>query len=344
MLESLLTAVRDLLQEYFNLNVGVELLARIVQTFFILLVLWALRGIGYRLVHRQFHNNPRMLYNWRKVVQYVTVILGIILVGRIWLAGVDTLVTYLGLVSAGIAIALQDPIMSVAGWVFIVWRRPFAVGDRIEIDDIMGDVIDIRVFSFSLLEVGKRIDAEQSTGRIVHIPNGMVFKHAVVNTHQGYPFIWNEIPVMVTFESDWEKAKTILTNIIGELAPDISEGVRRYEKRPDRFVISYGSLDPIIYTRVGESGVLLTMRYLVDPRRKRGSENDIWEAVLRAFQLHNDIEFAYPTQREYLHFQESKKYQTPSSQEEPTVVSRKSWMAADTGFRPIPPLPDEERP
>ncbi|HUM71862.1 MAG TPA: mechanosensitive ion channel family protein, partial [Chloroflexota bacterium] len=310
-------------------------------TLIILLILWALRGVGYRLVNRQLGKNPRMLYNWRKVVQYITVIVGIILVGRIWLAGVDTLVTYLGLVSAGIAIALQDPIVSVAGWLFIVWRRPFAIGDRVEIDGIMGDVIDIRVFSFSLLEVGKRIDAEQSTGRIVHIPNGIVFKEAVVNTHQGYPFIWNEIPVLVTFESDWEKAKAILNNIIGELAPDISEGIRRYEKRPDRFVISYGSLDPIIYTSVADSGVLLTMRYLVDPRRKRGSEHDIWEAILRAFHLHEDIDFAYPTQREYLHFQESKKRQATHSQEELTVVSHKARMTADTGFRPIPPPQDE---
>lgn len=341
MLESFLTAVRDLLQEYFNLNVGVELLTRILQTIFILLILWALRGIGYRLVHRQFGKNPRMLYNWRKVVQYVTVIVGIILVGRIWLAGVDTLVTYLGLVSAGIAIALQDPIMSIAGWVFIVWRRPFSVGDRIEIDGFMGDVIDIRVFAFSLLEVGNRIDAEQSTGRIIHIPNGLVLKEPLVNTHQGYPFIWNEIPVMVTFESDWEKAKAILTNIIQELAPDISEGIRQYEKRPDRFVISYGSLAPIIYTRVADSGVLLTMRYLVDPRRKRGSENEIWEAILHAFRLHEDIDFAYPTQREFLHFQEGKKPYAPTTQEEPTVVSHKSWMTSDTGFRPIPPKKEE---
>ncbi|NJN55188.1 MAG: mechanosensitive ion channel family protein [Anaerolineae bacterium] len=341
MLEQFLTAVRDLLQEYFNLDVGVEFLGRVIQTFLILLFLWAVRGMGYRLVNRQFRQNPRLLYNWRKVVQYVTVIVGMILVGRIWLAGVDTLVTYLGLVSAGIAIALQDPIVSIAGWVFIVWRRPFAVGDRIEIDNIMGDVIDVRVFAFSLLEVGKRIDAEQSTGRIIHIPNGMVFKLPLVNTHQGYPFIWNEIPVMVTFESDWEKAKSILNNIIHELAPDVKEGIRQYEKRPDRFVITYSSLEPTVYTQVANSGVVLTMRYLVDPRRKRGSEHEIWESILRAFKLHWDIDFAYPTQREFLHFHEGAKPPSPAPQEEPTVVSRKPWMTSDTGFRPVPPLDDE---
>jgi small-conductance mechanosensitive channel len=339
MLEQFLTAVRNLLQEYFNLNVGVGLLANIVKTLIILLILWLVRWIALRFVHRHFQKDTRLLYNWRKVVEYVTVIVGIILVGRIWLTGVDTLVTYLGLVSAGIAIALQDPIVSIAGWLFIVWRRPFAVGDRVEVSQVMGDVIDIRVFSFTLLEVGRRIDAEQSTGRIIHFPNGVVFKEPLINTHQGYPFIWHEIPAVVTFESDWEKAKTILANIITELAPDVAEGIRRYEKRADRLIISYDKIAPTVYTSVTDHGVVLTMRYLVDPRRVRSSEQDVWEAVLRAFKLHWDIDFAYPTQREYLHFQEGKK--PPSSEEAPTIVSRKSWMTSDTGFRPIPPLTEE---
>lgn len=339
MTEQILTFIRDILQEYFNLNVGLEVLVRIIQSLLIIIFLWLLRMIGFRLVNRQFRQNPRLLYNWRKVVQYVTVFLGLILVGRIWLSGVDTLVTYLGLVSAGLAIALQDPIVSVAGWIFIVWRRPFSVGDRIEINGIMGDVIDVRVFAFSILEVGHRIEAEQSTGRIIHIPNSMVFKQPLVNTHQGYPFIWNEIPVMVTFESDWEKAKSILSQIVQELAPDVKERIRQYEKRPDRFVITYGNIEPTIYTSVADSGVVLTLRYLVDPRRRRGSEHALWEAILRAFKPHWDIDFAYPTQREYLHFEEGKKPASPD--DAPTIVSRKSWMTSDTGFRPLK-KPDDE--
>lgn len=340
MLEQFLRALQIALQEYFDVNVGIEFLTKIIQSALIFFILWLLRRLAYRLVNRRFRKNPRLLYNWRKVVQYLTVVLGFILIGRIWLSGVDTLVTYFGLLSAGLAIALQDPIVSLVGWIFIVWRRPFVVSDRIQVGEIMGDVIDIRLFAFSLLEVGSRIDAEQSTGRIIHIPNGSVFKEPLINTHQGYPFIWNEIPVMVTFESDWEKAKSILNNIIHELAPDVSEGIQKYEKRADRFVISYGNVEPTVYTSVADSGVILTMRYLVDPRRVRGSEQGIWEAILRAFALHWDIDFAYPTQREYLHFEERKK--PPHPQEAPTVVSRKSWMKSDTGFRPIHREKDDE--
>lgn len=330
MLEQLLTLLQTALQEYFDVNVGIEFLAKIIQSVIIFFILWLIRRIAYRIINRRFRKNTRLLYNWRKVAEYSTVVVGFILIGRIWLAGVDTIVTYFGLLSAGLAIALQDPIVSLVAWIFIVWRRPFVVGDRIEVGDIMGDVIDIRVFAFSLLEVGNRVNAEQSTGRIIHIPNGTVFKESLVNTHQGYPYIWHEIPVMVTFESDWEKAKSILNTIIHDLAPDVKEGIRRYEKRTDRFVISYSNIEPTVYTSVADSGVLLTIRYLVEPRRVRGIEQSIWEAILRAFKVHWNIDFAYPTQREYLHFEEGKK---PPPQEAPTIVSPQKGVTSDTGYR-----------
>ena len=333
MLEQISQAIQTFLQEYFNINFGANLIANVIYTILILLVLWMLRGIAYRLVHRRFSNDPAKLYTWRKLVSYTFVALIVILVGRLWLAGWATLVTYLGLLSAGLAIALQDLIVSLAGWIFIIWRRPFEVGDRIQIGDDMGDVIDIRLFAFSILEVGGYgIDAEQSTGRIIHIPNGTVFKEPIKNTHQGVPFVWNEVPIMITFESDWQKAKKILNNIILDLAPDVEESMQEYRRRAGRFVISYNNLTPTLYTRIVDSGVLLTMRYLVEPRKKRGSEHQIHEAILRAFALHWDIDFAYPTQREFLHFEERKL--PPDPQEAETIVSKRPPLDPDTGYRP----------
>ncbi len=304
----------------------------------IIILLWLVRWIALRVIHKRYADNTRTLYNLRKTIEYASVVLGILLVGRLWLEGIGTLVTYLGLLSAGIAIALQDLIVALAAWVFIVWRRPFVVGDRIEIDGNLGDVIDIRLFSFSMLEIGRRINAEQSTGRIIHVPNGKVFSEVLTNMHQGFPFIWNEIPVMVTFESDWEKAKAILVNIINELAPDVAEAVRRGRSSGQRFVISYGNVSPTVYTSVADSGVVLTLRYMVDPRKRRGSEQEIWESILRAFKLHWDIDFAYPTQREYLHFEEGKR--PPDPQEATTVVVSK--LQRDTGYRPTTPKEPKE--
>lgn len=301
----MIETIRDVLQRYLNLYPKTQ--ARLLNTLLIILALILLRLVLLRVINRRFRQDTRALYSWRKGAEYFIVVLGIFLVGRLWLEGVQSLATYLGLVSAGVAIALQDLIVNLAGWGFIIWRRPFSVGDRIEINGRAGDVIDVRIFAFSLLEIGARIDAEQSTGRVVHLPNGVVFREAVANFSQGLPYIWNEIPVLVTFESDWEKAKTIVTDVVNQFAPEVGEEAKTYgRKAGKRFVISYGNVAPAVYTKAAGSGVLLTMRYLVNPRQRRNSEQQMWEAILRAFAQHEDIDLAYETFREYNHWREGK--------------------------------------
>ena len=85
-------------------------------------------------------------YNWSRATTYIAIGFGIVIVGQIWLDGIGSIVTYLGLVSAGIAIALKDPLTNITGWMFILWRAPFTVGDRIEVGQNAGDVIDINFF------------------------------------------------------------------------------------------------------------------------------------------------------------------------------------------------------
>ncbi len=318
-------AIQEFLQEYVNLSPDVQ--SKLFTTLLVIFVLWLLRMLSLRVVHRRFEGTPQTLYSSRKIVDYVIVVFGVFVVGRIWIDAVQSLATYLGLLSAGLAIALQDLIVSLAGWMFIMWRRPFEVGDRIQIGEYKGDVIDVRLFAFSLLEIGNRIDAEQSTGRIIHLPNGLVFQEPFANYNQGLPYIWNEIPVMVTFESDWEKAKALLTDIIKRHAPDVSEGVKKYNKTVNkRFVITYNNVTPIVYTKVADSGVVLTMRYMLNPRSQRSSAQAIWEDVLRAFKNHWDIDFAYPTQREYINYQEKKE---PPVHEAPTVVMQRASLVHD---------------
>lgn len=116
------------------------------------------------------------------------------------------------MLSAGIAIALKDPITDLAGWVFILWWKPFEVGDRIQLEDNAGDVIVIRIFQFTIIEIGNWVDADQSMGSILHIPNSKVFLEVLANYSIGFNYIWHEIGVLVTFESDWQKAKYTCEN------------------------------------------------------------------------------------------------------------------------------------
>ena len=261
--------------------------------------LWLIRMMILSYIDRQIDDVDYRL-QWRKMSTYLFVILGSVLIGRIWIASVQSMITFLGLVSAGVAIALQRPLTNLAGWIFIFTRHPFKIGDRIEIGDHAGDVIDIRVFQFIILEIGNWVDADQSTGRIIHIPNEKVFTEALANYGEGFSYIWHEIPVVITFESNWEKAKSMLQNIVDKYAKNIDQRVAQQVREANRELpIRYTKLTPAVYTRVERSGVLLTIRYLCEVRRRRASEQEIWEKILKNFAQHSDIEFAYPTQRLY---------------------------------------------
>jgi small-conductance mechanosensitive channel len=238
-------------------------------------------------------------YLARKTSSYILGFIGLLAIWRIWVGGAQ-MALYLGFITAGLAVALRDPLVNLVGWLFIVIRQPFKVGDRIEIDKTAGDVIDIRLFSFSLVEIGNWVDADQSTGRIVHVPNGLLFQQPMFNYTQGFNFVWNEIPVVLTFESDWESAKELLHEIATHHSAIKSEfAAREVRKAAKKFLIHFQHLTPIVWTDVLDNGVRLTIRYLCEPRMRRSSESAIWEDLLKELKTRDNIDFAYPTQRFY---------------------------------------------
>ncbi len=280
-----------------GINPGIQ--KSIIASFLLLTLLFFLHKVALRMMYRYTdHNNVRKTYRLRSAITYFFYVLGFLLIGRIWFIGIDSIATYLGLLSAGIAIALQVPIVNLAGWLFILVRRPFELGDRIQIGEHIGDVVDINGFQFTLNEIGNWVDAEQSTGRLLDIPNGRVFSDIFANYTKGFRYIWAEMPILITFESDWKLAKRLLTEIIEkhytEFAPQAGTEVKKAARK---FLIYYNNLTPIVYTDVLDSGVNLTIRYLVNPRRRRYSREVIWEEVLTAFAKHDNIELAYPTYR-----------------------------------------------
>lgn len=243
-------------------------------------------------------SNPQRRYLANKTAGYLTGFFFTLVTWRIWIGG--GLAAYIGIVSAGLAIALKDPLTNLAGWLFITARKPFGVGDRIAINQIAGDIIDQRPFAFSIIEIGNWVDADQSTGRIIHIPNGWVFIHAIANYTQGFNFIWNEIPILITFESNWPKAKELLSEIARKHSSIQSESAAQQLRRTaDKYLIYFTHLTPIVWTDVKASGVMLTIRYLCEPRRRRSSASAVWEEVLSEFAKHPDINLAYPTTRFY---------------------------------------------
>ena len=287
-MDSVLTLLED------SIGLGRQGVYKLGASFALAIGLLIINRILKRVVGR-LNQDPKSAFRMRKVVGYSTGILAGILIGAVWLESVSSLTTFLGLLSAGIAIALRDVIADIAGWAFILLRKPFNLEDRIESMGIKGDVIDIRLFKTTLLEIGNWVDAEQSTGRVVHLPNKFIFSEAIANYSRGFRYIWNEIKVLITFESDWERAKTLLRGIVDRHGAVHDAKTREALKEASgRFLISYNIMTPTVYTSVRDSGVLLTLRYLCEPRERRKTEEAaIWEDILRAFALEERIDLAY---------------------------------------------------
>ncbi len=264
------------------------------------------RRLILRVVERRVQDGA-LVYRWAKGSGYASFVIGLFALVQVWFTAISSLGTFLGLVSAGLAIALKDLVTDLAGWMFILWRKPFELGDRVQLGENAGDVVDIRLFAFTMMEIGNWVGADQSTGRMIHVPNGKIFTDPLANYTAGFPFLWNELAVLLTFESDWKKAKSLLGDIATAETEAVSEEAEQTLKRTSkRFLIHYSRFTPAVYTSVRDSGVLLTIRYLCRPRQRRGTAQAMWERILDAFEGHSDIDFAYPTQRVYLNPVEGK--------------------------------------
>ena len=272
---------------------------KIILTFMVVVVILASRWVISNIVFKHIENRQARYY-WQKSISITSNALIIIFAARIWFEGVDSAATYLGLLSAGLAIALKDPIANLAGWIFIVIGKLFSLEDRIEIDNIKGDVADIRFFEFTLLEIGNWINADQPTGRIVHVPNSKVFLQPIYSYNRGFQYLWHEIGVMITFESNWKKTKEILLDILKHKQFNLDRPAQRsLRESSKKFMILYKNLAPEVYTTVLDSGIMFHMRFLCEPKKRRIATQLIWEQVLHQFSLNDDIDLAYPTTRFY---------------------------------------------
>ena len=243
-------------------------------------------------------------YKWGKTTRFIIAIIGVLLIGRIWFEGVGAIGTYIALVAAGLVIVLREPVQDIAGFLFIMWRHPFRLGDRVAIKDatgvVKGDVIDQGLFKFTLMEIGEWVDADQSTGRVVHVSNHRVFIGHVYNYTGGFKYIWNEVTVRLAFESNWRKAKELLLEIANKYSAEVSKSAEQEMiEAASTYYLNYSILTPTVYVDIKEYGITLTIRYLTDPRRRRGTQQQISEAVLDMVLANDDIIWAYPTSRVY---------------------------------------------
>lgn len=230
-------------------------------------------------------NDKKKFFRNRKIRIILTVI-SFIIVFLIWGEKISGLITIISFISAGLAIAIREIIFNFFAGLYININRPFEIEDRIEIDDVMGDVISKHALGFEILEIGKRVYGEQSTGRIIHIPNSYIFTKTLKNYTKVFKYIWDEIKVDIPLESDIRKTEEILYEILydNQVLSDIP---KKMEDAVDEAILEYriyyNNLDPIIYIKLERTHIELYLRYLVHPKKARNVQNEINMKILEKF-------------------------------------------------------------
>ncbi|MCZ8342168.1 MAG: mechanosensitive ion channel [Leptospira sp.] len=235
--------------------------------------------------------DPAHEYNRRKMVRIgLTLVFGIIYL-PVFFSSLSFLPTVLGLAAAGIVISLKEVWLNMVGWFMIMGSNGFKVGDRIEIDSIKGDVVNIGFLKFTLLEIAQDARFEQSTNRLIHFPNYNVVLHRYFVVSETMDFVWDEFRIFLTLESNWEKAEKICSQILNEelvLVPELVDAkIREMSKN---YLVRLGKTTPIVYTSLEPEGlVLLSLRYLTPIRSKRVNRILISKEILKKFKEHDDI-------------------------------------------------------
>ena len=196
------------------------------------------------------------------------------------------LMTFISVISAAMTIALRDFILNFFCGIYIKFKKPFKVEDRIQIEDIKGDVMSISAFSFEILEVSTKEDNGQSTGIVINYPNSIIVSKPVKNINKGFKYIWDEIVVKISLDADLESNKKEIYKIVNSL--DTIKSIPKKMKNLINDVnttnrIYFNKFDPIIYTKIVDDHIELNVRFLMHPKKARYIESVIWDKIYLAY-------------------------------------------------------------
>lgn len=238
------------------------------------------RGITF--LNTQLNKNEKTIYTINKKIKIIKIILTIFLLFIIWEKQIQNIITIISFVSAAATLAIRDIILNFIAGLYISIYKPFKLEDRIEVEGTIGDVVNINSLNFEILEVNNKEEGEQSTGIIVQIPNSKIFTVQVKNYTKAFKYIWSELKVKIKHNSSLEENKKVLYEIVK--SNDIVKTIPKKMKQElnsaiGDYRIYYNNLEPIIYTKLNEEYVELTIRYLAHPKKARHIESQIWNKI-----------------------------------------------------------------
>jgi small-conductance mechanosensitive channel len=225
-------------------------------------------------------------YSMRRGLTFFGYLASIILVLVVFVNQLGSITVALGVAGAGIAFALQEVIISIAGWIALSFGQFYTIGDRIQLGGIKGDVIDIGVLRTTVMEIGEWVKGDQYNGRIVRIANSFVFKEPVFNYSADFPFVWDEIIVPVKYGSDHNLARELILATADETVGEYIDRARKeWKKMTRKYAVENAIIEPMVFLVANDNWMEFTLRYVVDFKKRRGTKDLLFTRILDAVAL-----------------------------------------------------------
>jgi len=220
-------------------------------------------------------------YRARKAVAFLGYILAFLVIATVYSDRMGGFTVAFGVAGAGIAFALQEVIVSIAGWVTLAFSRFYKTGDRIQLGGIKGDVLDIGILRTTLMEIGDWVNGDLYNGKVVRLSNSFVFKEPVYNYSGDFPFLWDEIVIPVKYGSDINVARQLISiaahDILGEYAAKARVG---WDRLVNKYSIENAQVEPLVTTQADENWINFTLRYVVEYRQRRSTKDKLFTRIL----------------------------------------------------------------
>lgn len=263
-------------------------LNKISLTVVVLIVTISLHLLLKRLINKNV-NDFRKYLRLKKVLKQTMVTISILLILFIWIQAMNVLILMALLLGVIVVFMVRGLTSNIIGYFVIKARRYFEVGHRVEINDIIGDVIEINSINFKLLEVRNDLSSDANTGRIIKLPNSIIFEESIEMIGIANTFVWHEIKYVLSFDSDWQAAEKIMREAGDTYFKESVEGNLVHNKHLPSDELK---LHPVFSLNTNEDGIILILRYLVDYRNGTSVKTALQRKILTQFNENPNIKFA----------------------------------------------------
>lgn len=256
--------------DYFSRWISIHPFATSVIKYLILVcIVFVLIALVRGLLKKKI-TNLSVKYKTQKGVEILGYILIVLISITYFTGSIKDFGLAIGLLTAGITITLQELILSIAGSFYIFLVKVYKPGDRIEINGIKGDVIDVDSIYTTMMEIGEWVSSDNYTGRIVKLSNAFVFKGPVYNYSKDFPFLWDEFNIPIRHGSDIELAKSIFMEITQKhLSGYVRDSLKGWKEIVQKYYIEDAQLEPTLAITLNDNWVQFNLRYIVDYKKRR---------------------------------------------------------------------------